>query len=88
MFQTLHENGGCCFRHSMTMEAVVSDVDECHEEGKAYKHKCDVASTTCVNTVGNYSCTCKDGFIQKNFFSCEGVTPRQCDTSLTCHVSQ
>ncbi|KAK2163655.1 hypothetical protein NP493_1450g01017 [Ridgeia piscesae] len=50
-----------------------SDVDECHEEGKAYKHKCDVASTTCVNTVGNYSCTCKDGFIQKNFFSCEDI---------------
>ncbi|EDO41609.1 predicted protein [Nematostella vectensis] len=35
------------------------DFDECAEN----KHNCDAVAGTCANTIGNFTCSCKNGFV-------------------------
>lgn len=62
---------------SLTPFFVSPDVDEC----SSGKHQCD-NSTVCVNTVGSYTCHCRQGWVPKPGFRdkqmttiCEGTCP-------------
>ena len=46
-----------------TFYTFISDIDECVSEEM---NDCHVNST-CVNTIGNYSCTCDEGFSGSGF---------------------
>ena len=45
-----------------------ADIDECIENTDA----CDKSTTTCRNSVGSYSCTCRPGYERYNRYQCNG----------------
>lgn len=54
------------------------DVDECATQ----QHDCDTVSTTCVNTVGSFTCTCKTGFHRVS------DTPKSCQDLDECEYAR
>ena len=44
----------------------VTDIDECSSNGN---NQC---SQICVNQVGSYSCSCKDGYVMSDDHYCKG----------------
>ena len=50
---------------------LLTDIDECSESDPT--HNCDLSTTRCMNTIGNFSCECLQGFTnQGSPTSCEG----------------
>ena len=47
-----------------------SDVNEC----VSGKHMCEQESTICNNSLGSYTCHCKDGYeaMHKSIYKCQG----------------
>eukprot|EP01137_Pigoraptor_chileana_P015158 Opistho-2@70747 len=59
---------------SITRQVTIDDVDECAVPSTHPQfNKCN-ANAICTNTIGAYSCKCKDGF-QGNGFACKDITP-------------
>ncbi|XP_035888178.1 adhesion G protein-coupled receptor E1 [Phyllostomus discolor] len=61
-----------------------TDINECLDSGVCPEH------SECANSLGSYSCHCRDGFISNNS-RCEEVDecadPRACPQHATCHNS-
>jgi hypothetical protein len=55
-------------RQTLNIKSNVLDIDECNNN----THKCD-GNATCTNTMGDYNCTCYDGF-SGDGFNCQGKT--------------
>lgn len=51
--------------HSLITLCIYTDVDECTEG----VHMCE---QVCENSVGSYQCSCFDGYILQNTFTCQG----------------
>ena len=51
---------------------IIPDINEC----KAETDSCNKAISSCVNNVGDYSCTCKSGYKQGN-------TDKKCEGNLS-----
>ena len=52
----LSRHAACISKYSYKL--LLTDIDECENE----LHDCDM-NATCTNTIGNFECTCNDGFL-------------------------
>lgn len=61
----------CFMRQSLTFLLLLSsDVDECLQDDVCPPY------STCMNSLGTFSCTCNEGFSQSTNGTCEGRTSR------------
>lgn len=50
------------------LSSICVDINEC----KTHKDNCDRKTSTCLNTVGSFTCKCKAGYEKNSKGVCEG----------------
>lgn len=78
--------------HHMIIVCIISDIDECQQEGGLNGHHCH-SNTKCVNTVGSYVCECLPGYRRVDKFNCAEIDEcssgdHKCDVHADCINTQ
>ncbi|XP_059167106.1 sushi, von Willebrand factor type A, EGF and pentraxin domain-containing protein 1-like [Physella acuta] len=75
----------CTANRTLSQNDTCVDIDECLNE----THNCNTTTQTCENTIGFYTCNCKDGYqLEQSSYTCTDIDECEENTSYCgqhCH---